>query len=49
MTTSFTDRMMGTPEKKMRLFRIAYFIATIMMVLGFVLIILSLVFPGILP
>jgi multisubunit Na+/H+ antiporter MnhB subunit len=40
---------MDTPEKRMRLVRIAFFIATFMMVLGFVLIILSLANPDLLP
>jgi len=34
------------PEKKARLFRIAFLIATGMTVLGFVLIIMALFFPG---
>jgi len=38
-----------TPEKRMRLVRISYLIALGMMVLGFILIILSFFYPGLLP
>ena len=35
-----------TPEKRMRLVRIIYVISYAMLVLGFILIILSFIFPG---
>jgi hypothetical protein len=40
---------LDNPEKRMKLVRIAYFISLIMVVLGFVLIILSYMYPGFLP
>jgi hypothetical protein len=40
---------MDTPEKRMRLVRIFYFIATCMMILGFIIIVVSLIKPDILP
>lgn len=39
----------NTPEKRMRLVRIAYLIALGMTVLGFILIILSYMYPSLLP
>jgi len=38
-----------TPEKKMRFLRISYLIALGMTVLGFLLIIMSFFYPGLLP
>lgn len=43
------DRLAGTPEKRMRLFRIIYLIGTAMMVAGFIIIIIALIVPGFLP
>ena len=40
---------MDTPEKRMRLMRIFYFIATAMMVIGLIIIVVSLIKPDILP
>ena len=49
MITSIIDRLMDTPEKRMRLVRIFYFIATCMMVIGLIIIVVSLIKPDILP
>jgi formate-dependent nitrite reductase membrane component NrfD len=40
---------MDTPEKRMRLVRIFYFIATCMTVIGLIIIVVSLIKPDILP
>ncbi|MDH4122835.1 MAG: hypothetical protein OEV21_01955 [Thermoplasmata archaeon] len=39
---------MGTPEKRARLARIIYIISYVMLLLGFVLIILSFIYPDLL-
>jgi len=47
--TSIINRFMDTPEKRMRLVRIFYFIATCMMVIGLIIIVVSLIKPDFLP
>jgi len=49
MTTSLIKGLIDTPEKRMRLFRIFYLIATFMMVLGFIIIVIALLDPNFLP
>jgi len=49
MTTSLLKRMIDTPEKRMRVFRILYLISTLMVVLGFIIIVLALINPNFLP
>lgn len=49
MITSIIDRFIDTSEKRMRLVRIFYFIATCMMVVGLIIIVVSLIKPDILP
>lgn len=49
MTTSLINRFIDTPEKRMRLVRIFYLIATGMMIVGFIIIVISLVKPDVLP
>ena len=41
--------MIDTPEKRMRVFRILYLISTLMVVLGFIIIVLALINPNFLP
>ena len=40
------DNWLKTPEKRMRLIRIIYIISYAMLLLGFILIIISFIFPG---
>lgn len=51
MITSFLDigRWIETPEKRMKLMRVVFLLATGMMVFGFILIIISLIIPDFLP
>ena len=43
------DALLKTPEKRMKLVRLFYIIALVMLVLGYILIIIALFFDGIFP
>ena len=49
MNTSFIKGLIDTPEKRMRLFRVLYLLATFMMVVGFIIIVIVLLDPNFLP